>query len=55
MSITRSAAWYYVNNTIDFYDVLNSALGDVWTGRTTAEEAINANLVNLLAAFKGVN
>lgn len=53
MSITRSASWYYVNNTVDFNDLLNSILGDVWTGKTTAEEAILKNLDALNAAYKG--
>jgi multiple sugar transport system substrate-binding protein len=53
MSITRSASWYYVNNTVDFNDLLNSILGDVWTGKTTAEEAILNNLDALNAAYKG--
>jgi len=53
MSITRSASWYYVNNTNDFNDLLNSILGDVWTGRTTATEAITSNIEALKAAFRG--
>jgi multiple sugar transport system substrate-binding protein len=53
MSITRSASWYYVNNTVDFNNLLNSTLGDVWTGKTTAEEAIKANLSKLVDAFEG--
>lgn len=53
MSITRSASWYYVNNTVDFNDLLNSILGDVWTGKITAEEAILKNLDALNAAYKG--
>jgi multiple sugar transport system substrate-binding protein len=53
MSITRSASWYYVNNTVDFNDLLNSILGDVWTGKTTAEDAILNNLDALNAAYKG--
>jgi len=54
MNVTRSASWYYVNNTVDFFDVLNSALGDVWTGKITAEEAINARIIHLIAAFEGI-
>jgi multiple sugar transport system substrate-binding protein len=53
MSITRSASWYYVNNTVDFNNLLSSVLGDVWTGKTTAEEAIKANLSKLIDASEG--
>lgn len=53
MSITRSASWYYVNNTVDFNDLLNSTLGDVWTGNKTAEEAITGNLQALKDAYEG--
>ena len=53
MTVNRSAAWYYVNNTVDFYDVLNSALGNVWAGNQTAEEAITSALPGLIAAFEG--
>ena len=32
---------------------MSSALGDVWTGKTTAEKAITANLRCSQAAFEG--
>ncbi len=53
MSITRSAPWFYVVNTNDFNNVLSSALGDVWTGKTTAKDAITKNIDALKAAFEG--
>lgn len=55
MSITRSASWYYVNNTVDFNNLLNSILGDVWTGKITAQEAVTHNVDALNAAFQGDN
>lgn len=51
--VTKSAFWYYTNNTTQFLDVLTSALGDVWTGKVTAEKAINDNLDALKAALQG--
>lgn len=53
MEYSRPAAWYYVNNTIDFNNLLGSILGDVWTGKTTAEEAITSNYDALVEAFNG--
>lgn len=53
MSINRSASWYYVNNTVDFNNLLNSILGDVWTGKITAEKAVTENIDQLKAAFEG--
>lgn len=52
---SQSTSWYYVNNTIDFNNLLGSALGDVWTGRKTAKVAINASYNDLVAAWKGEN
>lgn len=46
-------SWYYVNNTTDFNALLSSILGDVWTGKTTAAEAIAANYDALVAAYEG--
>ncbi len=51
---SRPTAWYYVNNTVDFNDLLNSILGDVWTGKATAEEAITGAASALESAFKGM-
>jgi len=48
-----STSWYYVNNTVDFNSILGSLLGDVWTGATTAEKAINDGLNALINAYKG--
>ncbi len=45
---------YYVNNTVDFNALLGSVLGDVWTGKTTAREAIDANYDALVAASQGL-
>lgn len=52
-SYTHSAAWFYANNTVDVNNLLQSILGDVWTGKTTAQEAITSNLDKLQAAFQG--
>lgn len=52
-SIARPAAWFFVDNTNDFNPLLGSILGDVWTGKTTAEKAITENYDKLVAAFEG--
>lgn len=52
-SAARPAAWFYTNYTTDFNTLLGSILGDVWTGKTTAEEAISKNLDALKAAHTG--
>lgn len=49
----RSASWFYTNNTTDFNTLLGSVLGDVWTGKITAKEAITKNLDALKAAHEG--
>ena len=46
-------SWYYTNNTTDFNELLGSVLGNVWTGGTTAADAINGNLNALIAAHAG--
>ena len=46
-------AWYYTNNTTDFNELLGSILGSVWTGETTAADAINNNINALKAAHAG--
>lgn len=46
-------AWYYTNNTTDFNELLGSILGSVWTGETTAAEAISSNINALRAAHAG--
>lgn len=52
-STAQSASWYYVNNTVDFNNLLTSILGDVWTGKITAKEAITKNFDALNAAYMG--
>ncbi|AIQ60832.1 ABC transporter substrate-binding protein [Paenibacillus borealis] len=49
----RPAAWFYTNYTTDFNTLLGSILGDVWTGKTTAKDAISKNLDALKAAHTG--
>jgi multiple sugar transport system substrate-binding protein len=53
MNYSRPASWYYTNNTVDFNSLLASVLGDVWTGKTTVETAINENIASLEAAHAG--
>ena len=50
---THSTAWMYTQNTAAVYPLLNSILGEVWTGKATAQEAITKNLDQLQAAFEG--
>lgn len=50
---SRSTSWYYVNNTNDFNTLLGSILGEVWTGKKTAKDAIGQNYAQLVSAFKG--
>lgn len=52
-SAARPAAWFYTNYTTDFNTLLGSVLGDVWTGKTTAKEAIAKSLDALKAAHAG--
>lgn len=54
MEYTKPAAWYYVNNTVDFNALLGSVLGEVWTGKMTAEQAITENYDALVAASQGM-
>lgn len=49
----KPASWFYTNNTSDFNTLLGSTLGDVWTGKTTAKDAITKNLDALKAAHNG--
>lgn len=46
-------SWNYTPNTDDFNTLLGSILGDVWTGKTTAKEAIESNYDALVAAREG--
>lgn len=50
----KPTSWYYVNNTVDFNALLGSVLGDVWTGKITARQAIDDNYDALVAASEGM-
>lgn len=50
---SRPTSWYYVNNTTDFNNLLGSVLGDVWTGKISAQDALNGAADALAAAHKG--
>lgn len=50
---SRSTSWYYVNNTNDFNTLLGSVLGEVWTGKKSAKQAIEGSYASLVSAFKG--
>jgi multiple sugar transport system substrate-binding protein len=52
-SAARPASWFFTNHTTEFNTLLGSVLGDVWTGKSTAKEAISKNLDALKAANKG--
>lgn len=52
-SAARPASWFYTNHTTEFNTLLGSILGDVWTGKTTAKDAIAKNLEALKAAHTG--
>lgn len=54
-SAVKPASWFYTNHTTEFNTLLGSILGDVWTGKTTAKDAITKNLDALKAANKGSN
>ena len=53
MKYAKPASWYYVNNTVDFNNLLASTLGPVWTGSRTAKDAITANAAALKRAHVG--
>jgi multiple sugar transport system substrate-binding protein len=53
MRYGKPTSWYYVNNTIDFNNLLQSALGEVWTGARTAQQAISTNAAALRRAHQG--
>ncbi len=50
----RPTAWYYVNNTVDFNNLLGAVLGEVWNGNQTAEQAITENIDALIMAKEGM-
>ncbi|WP_405175923.1 sugar ABC transporter substrate-binding protein [Paenibacillus sp. FSL H8-0261] len=54
-SAVKPASWFYTNHTTEFNTLLGSILGDVWTGKTTAKDAITKNLDALKASNKGSN
>ncbi|MDR1587073.1 MAG: sugar ABC transporter substrate-binding protein, partial [Treponema sp.] len=53
MKYSKSTSWYYVNNTVDFNNLLSSILGEVWTGNKTVRDVIGANINALNAAYRG--
>lgn len=53
MDSAQSTCWYYVPHTNEFIELLRGVLGDVWTGDTTAESALNDNYDALNAVFLG--
>jgi multiple sugar transport system substrate-binding protein len=53
MRYAKPTSWYYTNNTIDFNNLLQSALGEVWTGARTAQQAISSNIAALRRAHQG--
>ena len=48
-----STCWYYVPHTNEFLAYLRSILGDVWTGATTAADALEAGEATLIDIFNG--
>lgn len=50
---SHQACWYYTKNVDQFDPLLASTLGDVWTGKATAQKAITDKLPALKAAFQG--
>lgn len=49
----RPTAWFYTPHTAEFNTLLQSILGDVWTGAKTAQEVITANIDALKAVHAG--
>ena len=49
----ESTCWYYIPHTTEFIELLRTALGPVWTGEETAEQAITENYDALNAVFQG--
>ncbi len=52
-SAARPTSWFYTNHTTDFNTMLGSILGNVWTGKKTAKEAITESLEDLKKAHAG--
>jgi len=53
LNYSRPVSNYYTNNTDAFYALLGSVLGNVWTGQTTAHDAITSNIAALRRAHAG--
>ena len=53
MECAQSTCWYYTPHTNEFINLLRSALGPVWTGEQTAEEAINGSYDALCDILEG--
>jgi len=49
----RPTAWYYTPNTNAFNALLQSLLGDVWTGAKSARDVITQNITSLRNAHAG--
>ena len=49
----KPTAWYYTPNTNAFNALLQSLLGDVWTGSKTAQDVITQNITALRNAHAG--
>ena len=49
----KPASWYYTNNTVDFYNLLQVILGEVWTGNRTVKEVMTVNAAALRRAHQG--
>ena len=52
-TVSKPASWYYTPNTDEFFTLLTSVLGPVWTGQTTAQQAITSNIAALRRAHAG--
>jgi len=47
LRFAKPTSWFFTPNTGDFNNLLQSILGDVWTGAKTAREAITSNAAAL--------
>jgi len=47
LKYAKPTSWFFTPNTSDFNNLLQSALGDVWTGAKTARDAITQNAAAL--------
>lgn len=53
MESAQSTCWYYIPHTNEFINELRAALGDVWTGDATAQEALDNYYDILNDIFQG--